>query len=44
VPGGGNVLYLDGHVRWLRYPSDRFPMTENSARLFGRYDRPFNGY
>lgn len=24
---GGNVLYLNGHVEWLEYPS-RFPMTE----------------
>ena len=22
IPGGGNVLYLDGHVEFLRYPSD----------------------
>jgi prepilin-type N-terminal cleavage/methylation domain-containing protein/prepilin-type processing-associated H-X9-DG protein len=22
VPGGGNVLYLDGHVSFVRYPSD----------------------
>ncbi|MBI2425929.1 MAG: DUF1559 domain-containing protein [Candidatus Hydrogenedentes bacterium] len=22
VPGGANVLYLDGHVRFLRYPSE----------------------
>ncbi|HRK32965.1 MAG TPA: DUF1559 domain-containing protein [Candidatus Hydrogenedentes bacterium] len=26
VPGGGNVLYMDGHVSFLRYPSDS-PMT-----------------
>lgn len=44
VPGGGNVLYMDGHVRWIRYPGDRFPMTPDSSRIFGRYDRPFNGY
>ncbi len=43
VPGGGNVLYLDGHVEFLRYPADRFPMTPASARIFGRYNRPFNG-
>lgn len=43
VPGGGNVLYLDGHVEFLRYPSDRFPMTEDSARIFGRYNRAFDG-
>ena len=22
VPGGGNVLYLDGHVEFLKYPSE----------------------
>ncbi len=44
VPGGGNVLYLDGHVEFVRYPAARFPMTEVSARIFGRYDRPFNGF
>jgi prepilin-type N-terminal cleavage/methylation domain-containing protein/prepilin-type processing-associated H-X9-DG protein len=26
IPGGGNILYLDGHVAFLRYPSD-FPVT-----------------
>ena len=44
VPGGGNVLYLDGHVDFLQYPSNRFPMTEDSARIFGRYNRPFDGF
>lgn len=44
VPGGGNVLYLDGHVDFLTYPSNKFPMTEDSARIFGRYNRPFDGF
>ncbi|GMV91244.1 MAG: hypothetical protein AMXMBFR82_10220 [Candidatus Hydrogenedentota bacterium] len=44
VPGGGNVLYLDGHVNFLRYPSEKFPMTEDSARTFGRFNRPFDGF
>ncbi len=43
VPGGGNVLYLDGHVEFLRYPNERFPFTEDSARTFGRYGKPFDG-
>ena len=43
-PGGGNVLYLDGHVNFIKYPADEFPMTETSARIFGRYDRPFDGF
>ena len=43
IPGGGNVLYMDGHVTFLKYPGDKFPMTQDSARAFGRYNRPFNG-
>lgn len=27
VPGGGNVLYMDGHVEFMKYPSDEIPMT-----------------
>lgn len=43
IPGGGNVLYMDGHVDFLKYPGDKFPMSEDSARTFGRYNRVFNG-
>jgi len=43
LPGGGNVLYLDGHVSFVRYPAQRFPMTKDSARAFGRYHRIFAG-
>jgi prepilin-type N-terminal cleavage/methylation domain-containing protein/prepilin-type processing-associated H-X9-DG protein len=43
LPGGGNVLYMDGHVDFLKYPDEKFPMTVDSARTFGRYNRPFNG-
>ncbi len=43
VPGGANVLYLDGHVEFLRYPADTFPVSEDSARTFGRFDRPWDG-
>jgi prepilin-type N-terminal cleavage/methylation domain-containing protein/prepilin-type processing-associated H-X9-DG protein len=32
VPGGINVLYLDGHVEWVGYKS-KFPCTENVANL-----------
>ena len=32
VPAGGNVLYMDGHVEFVRYP-ERFPMTEDFAGL-----------
>ncbi len=24
-PGGGNVLYMDGHVEFLRYPAEEYP-------------------
>lgn len=44
VPDGGNVLYLDGHVQFLKYPSDRFPMTIDSGRTLGRYGKPFDGF
>ena len=27
VPGGGNVLYMDGHVQFVRYPSE-FPVSK----------------
>ena len=43
IPGGANVLYMDGHVDFIRYPSDEFPVSVDSARTFGRYNRPFNG-
>jgi prepilin-type N-terminal cleavage/methylation domain-containing protein/prepilin-type processing-associated H-X9-DG protein len=32
VPGGGNVLYLDGHVDFIRYPG-LFPISRNFADL-----------
>jgi prepilin-type N-terminal cleavage/methylation domain-containing protein/prepilin-type processing-associated H-X9-DG protein len=30
VPGGGNVLYMDGHVEWTRYQAqgNKFPINE----------------
>jgi prepilin-type processing-associated H-X9-DG protein len=33
VPGGSNVLYLDGHVEFLRYPADKHPVTRVNAIL-----------
>ncbi len=32
VPGGGNVLFLDGHVEYVKYPS-KMPMTVAHAVL-----------
>jgi prepilin-type processing-associated H-X9-DG protein len=31
VPGGSNVLYMDGHVAWSRYPSDDHPTSIGNA-------------
>ncbi|NUM52387.1 MAG: DUF1559 domain-containing protein [Candidatus Hydrogenedentes bacterium] len=31
VPGGANILYMDGHVEFLKYPSDKFPITKEYA-------------
>jgi len=35
VPGGCNVLYLDGHVEFLRYPSEKAPVYESLAIATG---------
>jgi prepilin-type processing-associated H-X9-DG protein len=31
IPGGSNVLYMDGHVEFMKYPSEEFPLTELNA-------------
>jgi len=36
VPGGANVLYLDGHVVFIKY-SGPFPLTASWALLSGRF-------
>lgn len=43
IPGGINVLYLDGHVRFLRYPEGPFPATVDHAASSGRYGHLFDG-
>jgi len=35
VPGGSNVLYLDGHVEFLRYPNDEAPLSDGVNILLG---------
>ena len=35
VPGGGNVLYMDGHVEFQKYPSSDFPINPGWASLLG---------
>jgi prepilin-type N-terminal cleavage/methylation domain-containing protein/prepilin-type processing-associated H-X9-DG protein len=37
VPGGGNVLYLDGHVEFIKYPG-KFPMSPYYAGIVGMTD------
>ena len=32
IPGGSNVLFMDGHVQFIRYPSD-FPVTRAFAAM-----------
>lgn len=34
IPGGGNVLYLDGHVTFVKFPGD-FPITTTMAFVNG---------
>jgi len=41
IPGGSNVLYMDGHAEFIRYPT-RFPLVEDAGILrenghFGLY-------
>lgn len=36
VPGGANVLFLDGHVAFVRYPGD-FPVSEGFASLSSQF-------
>lgn len=31
LPGGSNVLYMDGHVEFIKYPSEKVPMTQLMA-------------
>lgn len=33
-PGGSNVVYLDGHVEFVKYP-DRWPVNQLMATLQG---------
>lgn len=45
IPAAMNVLYMDGHVTWVKYPAyTPWTATEEGPRVMGRYDRPFDGY
>lgn len=37
IPGGANVLYLDGHVSFLKYPG-KFPVSKDFAGLAGFFN------
>ncbi len=36
IPGGSNVLYMDGHVAYIRYPGD-YPVSEEAAAAIADY-------
>lgn len=36
LPGGANVLYMDGHVEFLRYPTE-WPVSPLVAALMGSF-------
>ena len=38
VPGGSNVLYLDGHVEFNRYPSDKAPILRGLALVMSLFE------
>lgn len=35
VPGGANVLYMDGHVEFVRYPDQKAPVSRTAATAMG---------
>ncbi len=35
IPGGTNVLYMDGHVDYQKYPSNDFPANKGLAAMIG---------
>lgn len=39
VPGGANVLYMDGHVQFVKYPGEH-PVTKGYALLIGYWTSP----
>lgn len=40
VPGGSNVLFLDGHVEFMKYPSG-FPVSNDMANAMGHLGEAF---
>lgn len=39
VPGGSNVLYMDGHVEFVRYPGPP-PLNKKMSMIMRMFDRP----
>jgi len=39
VPGGSNILYMDGHVEFIKYPG-KAPAVPGVAEVFGEFARP----
>lgn len=35
VPGGSNILFMDGHVAFQKYPNGKYPTAENFAYTYG---------
>jgi prepilin-type processing-associated H-X9-DG protein len=42
IPGGSNVLFMDGHVRFMKYPNNSFPCTEEWANTQRELDLIIN--
>jgi len=40
VPGGANVLYMDGHVEFLKYPNERAPVCQAMALATSLFNAP----
>jgi len=36
VPGGSNILYMDGHVEFIKYPGE-YPVDDMSAQIFSTF-------
>lgn len=34
IPGGGNILFMDGHVQFERYPGEQWPIRRDMADTF----------
>jgi prepilin-type N-terminal cleavage/methylation domain-containing protein/prepilin-type processing-associated H-X9-DG protein len=41
VPGGCNVLYMDGHVAFLRYPNEKHPVTIANTAEWDKWFGPW---